>query len=136
MISVSNNSLFSGLGFKKLLPGIVWFLLVLILVCLPGEDIPDEGWVGIANFDKLVHAGLFGGIVFFFCLPFRKEDITKQQKRHIFTRIMIAVIVWGLTTEMIQRFFIPGRQYDLLDWLADSVGAAIAFFISLKFFAK
>jgi len=35
--------------------------------------------------------------------------------------------VWGLATEFIQKFFIPGRAFDLLDWLADSVGAVLVY---------
>jgi hypothetical protein len=129
----TSNSHFTKVTIKNFLPGIAWFFVVLILICLPGDDVPHEGWMSISHFDKLVHAGLFGGIVFFFCLPFKKTTIAKEEKINIFTRIMISAIVWGLTTELIQKYFIPGRQYDLMDWLADSIGAVIAFLVSLKF---
>ena len=121
--------------FIKFLPGIAWFLFVLVLICLPGEDMPEEpGWLNIPEFDKLVHAALFGGIVFWFCMPFKKSIISRPDKTNLFIKIAIATIVWGITTEYIQKFFIDGRQFDLLDWAADSAGAAIAFFVSRKFF--
>jgi hypothetical protein len=124
-----------ALRFIKFLPGIAWFLFVLVLICLPGEDVPEEpGWLNIPDFDKLVHAALFGGIVFWFCMPFKKSIISRQDKINIFIKIAIATIVWGITTEYIQKFFIDGRQFDLLDWAADSAGAVIAFFVSRKFF--
>ena len=97
---------------------------------------PDEDWLSLSGFDKLIHAILFGGLVFLFCFPFKKVAIEKPEKLNLFTRITIATIVWGLTTELIQKYFIPGRQYDLNDWLADSAGAVIAFFVSKKIFAK
>ena len=29
-------------------------------------------------------------------------------------------ILYGITTEYIQKFFIPGRSFNLADWLADT----------------
>lgn len=119
----------------KFIPGIAWFLFVLVLICLPGEDVPEEpGWLQIPDFDKLVHAALFGGIVFWFCMPFKKSAITKPAKINLFLKITIATVVWGIMTEFLQKFFIEGRQFDLVDWAADSAGAIIAFFVSRKFF--
>lgn len=121
--------------FKKFLPGIAWFLFVLVLLCLPGHDVPEEPeWLAIPDFDKLIHAVLFGGIVFWFCLPFKKSAMPAGDKINLFLRISIACIVWGLATELIQKFFIPGRQFALMDWAADSIGAIVAFFVCRKFF--
>jgi VanZ family protein len=33
----------------------------------------------------------------------------------------------GLTTEFIQKYLVPGRNFDLLDWAADSLGAFTTF---------
>ncbi|HOZ76854.1 MAG TPA: VanZ family protein [Ferruginibacter sp.] len=121
--------------FIPFLPGIAWFLFVLALICMPGEDLPEEpGWFNIPHLDKIVHAGLFGGLVFWFCLPFRKMMITRPQKINWFIKITIASILWGIATEYIQKFFLTGRQFDLVDWAADSAGAIIAFFLSRKLF--
>ena len=130
----NNNS--AAPGWLKFIPGIIWFIFVLVVVFLPGDDVPDESWLSLSNFDKLIHATLFGGLVFFFCLPFKKAVIERTEKLNLFLRITIATIVWGFTTELIQKYFIPGRQYDLIDWIADSVGAIIAFFISRRLFAR
>ncbi len=124
--------------FRKvlLIPGIAWFLIVLVLVCLPGKDVPDPEWITMPDFDKLVHAGLFGGIVFWFCMPFRNAPVERARKINVFIKIMLATVIWGITTEFIQKFFIEGRQFDLLDWAADSLGAVIAYFVSKRFFAR
>ena len=135
MKGLSNNP-YGNITIIKFLPGIAWFLLVLILICLPGKSIPQAGWLDFVDFDKFVHAGLFGGMVFLFCRPFRKADLGRDAKINLFIRIAMATCIWGITTEFIQKFFIPGRQFDLLDWAADSLGAIIAFFVSKKFFAK
>jgi len=123
------------LKFSKFLPGIAWFLIVLVLVCLPGKDLPEVSWLEkIVNFDKLVHAGLFGGIVFWFCMPFKTSLMNRQDKLNLYIKITIATCTWGITTELIQKYFIPGRNFDLVDWAADSLGAIIAFFVSKRFF--
>jgi VanZ family protein len=121
------------ISFKKFLPGIAWFFIVAVLTLMPGSDIPKIGWMdNIKNFDKIVHAGLFGGLAFLFSIPYFRSGYSFLQKRIIITRISIAVIVWGITVEFIQKFYIPGRDFELLDWAADSAGVLIAFWICIK----
>ncbi len=120
--------------FKKFLPGIVWFLIVLILTCMPGKDVPEISWLDGIYFDKWVHAGMFGGLTFFFSLPFYKSEFSAQQRLHYFIKIAIAASIWGLAIEFIQKFYAINRDFDLLDWAADSFGALVAFFICKKIF--
>lgn len=117
----------------KFLPGIAWFFIVCILTLMPGKDVPQVNWLGsIWEFDKLVHAALFGGMTFLFCLPLVKYPITHQEKLHYFIRIGLAVIVWGITIEFLQKYFIPGRDFELLDWAADTLGALIALWLVIR----
>lgn len=129
-----------GLPFRKFLPAIGWFIFTAVLVFLPGSDIPSTSWLDFIYFDKFVHAGIFGGITLLFCFPFFKVGISLHKKINYFIRISLAVILWGIIVEVIQRFFIPGRSFDLLDWAADSIGTYIAFLIcrtiSQRFSAK
>ena len=115
--------------FKMFLPGIAWFFIVALLTLLPGSDIPAIGWLENMQFDKIIHAGLFGGLTFLFSLPYFKANFSIQRKINYFIRIAMAASIWGLTVEFIQKFFIPGRDFDLLDWAADSVGVIIAFWL-------
>ncbi len=118
--------------FKKFLPGTAWFFMVGVLTLMPGKDVPEVSWLEIKNFDKFVHAVLFGGLTLLFCIPYFKAHFTLQQKVNSFIRIALAAIVWGITVEVIQKYFIPGRDFELLDWAADSVGALVALWISIK----
>ena len=124
------------LSFKKFLPGIAWFFVVLVLICLPGKEIPKIGWLININFDKAVHIGIFGLVTVLFCWPFYRSDVTTTHRINYFIKIAIATSLWGLTTEFIQKFWIPGRSFDLLDWAADSLGAAIAFWFCQKKFSN
>ena len=121
------------ISLNKFLPVIAWFFIVAILTLMPGRDVPKVSWLdNIKNFDKVVHAGLFGGLSFLFFLPYFKTGFSLKQKRNYLIRISLAVIVWGITVEFLQRFYIPGRDFDLLDWAADSAGVLIAFWICIK----
>ena len=120
------------ISFKKFLPAIGWFLFTAVLVFLPGSDIPESSWLDVIYFDKFVHAGIFGGLTLLFCLPYFKAHFTLQEKINYFIKISLAAILWGITVEIIQKWFVPGRSFDLLDWAADSVGVYIGFLVSKK----
>ena len=130
-MNIVNSTNGNGLGVKKFIPGIVWFILVLVLLCLPGSDLPKvEDWLNKIYFDKWVHIGLFAVLAFLFMWPFLKSSIDPREKWLFLVKISIAASVWGLTTEFIQRFYIPGRSFDLFDWAADSFGALLALIFS------
>ena len=116
---------------SKFYPGIAWFFLVLILVCIPGYDLPKvDNWLIEINFDKFIHVGLFAVLAYLFMLPIIRSGLSRKEKWHYFIKIAIATAIWGLTTEIIQKFFIPGRSFTLGDWLADSIGGFTALFYS------
>ncbi|MEO7523379.1 MAG: VanZ family protein [Ferruginibacter sp.] len=128
------------LTFKSFIPGIAWFFVVLTLICLPGGDIPEPSgwfeWIKLIQFDKLVHSGIFALLAFLFMRPFAKAGFSKKDKWNYFLKIALATCIWGLTTELIQKFFIPTRQFDLVDWAADSIGTLIALLFCRWFFLK
>lgn len=118
---------------KKFIPAILWFMLLLFLICLPGNQIPEHNpFLEKIFFDKWVHLGLFG-ILSMLCLyPLGSLAISQNLQQQWAIKICLACIMWGLTTEYIQKYFIPFRSFDLADWAADSVGVICAYFIWLK----
>ena len=122
---------------KRFIPGIAWFFLVLILICLPGDDLPKtDDWMSAIFFDKWIHAGLFAVLAFFFMKPVCKSNLPTQHKWIIVFKIALCASILGLTTEFIQKFFIPGRAFDLWDWAADSLGVILALIACRKFYLK
>lgn len=115
-------------------PAIACFVVVLVLVCLPDDNLPAKhGWLDISYLDKWVHGIMFATMTFLFLLPVAESSLYKKVKRHYFLRICISMCIWGLTTEFIQKFFVPSRSFDLFDWAADSVGILLAFIYCRKF---
>lgn len=122
--------------FIRFTPGIAWFIIVMVLLFAPGNEFPSTKWFGDIQLDKVVHAGVFGLMGLLFMLPIGIADIETSKKLAYFIRIAIAVSVWGLASEFIQKYWAVGRNFDLIDWLADSIGAAIAFLYCKKKYIK
>jgi VanZ family protein len=123
------------LPIKKFIPGIAWFFLVLIAVCIPGENLPKvDNWLIKIDYDKIIHIGLFSVLAYLFMYPFVKSSLSIKQKWYYFIKIAIATIIWGITTELIQKFFIPGRSFTLADWLADCIGGITALIFCKKYY--
>jgi len=120
-----------SITFKRFLPGIAWFFLVLVLICLPGSDLPTvNDWLGRLYFDKWVHTGLFAVLGFLFMLPFLRSPLETSVKKQYLLKVFLATLTWGLATELIQKYFISGRQFDWFDLAADSLGAVAALLFS------
>jgi len=115
------------LSVAKFAPAIICFLILFVLLILPEDSFPqDEEWLHFSFSDKIAHTFLFGITTFLFLLPIANSNLYKKFKRHYFLRIAIAMCIWGITTEFIQKFFVPSRSFDLLDWAADSFGILVA----------
>jgi VanZ family protein len=122
---------------KKFIPAIGWFFLVLILICLPGSKFPKtDDWLDIIFFDKWVHVGLFAVLAFLWMKPYLNSTLPKQTVLQIIFKIALSVSVWGLATEIIQKYFAYHRSFDWWDWAADSLGALLAFIICKKIIVK
>lgn len=112
------------------IPAFAWFVIIFILLVMPNDDIPNSFLSSIPNFDKLVHAGIFGFEVLMLSWPFFN---TPMANRQLFLKITIAVIAYGVIMEFVQKLT-PDRDYDTLDMVADSAGAIIAFFVANAWF--
>jgi TRAP-type uncharacterized transport system fused permease subunit len=126
-----------GIAAKKFIPGIAWFFLILVLVCTPGKDLPKVGdWFSLLDIDKLIHMGIFGVLAFLFMYPFLKSDLPKKQQWYYCIKIAIATCIYGYLTELIQKYYIPGRSYDMIDFASDGIGGIVALVFSKIFFLK
>lgn len=124
-------------GLIKYLPGIAWFFLTLIAISIPGKQLPKFGaWFEQISFDKLIHTFLFGMLAVLWMLPVAFSPLPVQNKKHWFIKVAIATAIWGLAAELIQKYFIPMRSYDVVDLIANTLGAIIAFVYFKAKFAK
>jgi VanZ family protein len=111
-------------------PAVVWTLFIFILLALPGKMLPNENHFSIPQLDKMVHIILFGSFVFLWSFYYSTKE-SKEIQMGKYLRITIIACLYGFTMEVIQKYFIPNRDFDIYDIAADVAGA-IAGYIVVK----
>lgn len=109
---------------------VCWTLLIGVLLTLPGSMLPDERRFRIPQFDKIVHIGLFGGFVFLWCFQLSSRGLPQKRLLRAFFVVFIFAAVYGIGMEYVQKYFIPHRDFELGDIIADLVGASLAYGLS------
>ncbi len=128
--------------FAKSFYPIAWTLIIGILLALPGSMLPKEQHFTIPQFDKIVHISLFGGFVFLWNLWLAGRPGATGRfgiagrptlANHLLRRFFIVFAlgcIYGIGMEYVQKYFIPGRDFDLADIIADMIGAGLAYGLS------
>lgn len=112
---------------KVYLPAIIVFFLCNISFFTPGYDLPEVGdWFGELSVDKLIHTAFFALMSFLFMYGAARTRSDPAIRNKAFTLIAIIFCGWGIAVELIQRWFIPGRSFSVMDMIADAAGAILA----------
>lgn len=105
------------------IPAVIWLIISIILLTLPGNDLPHNGIFNLPNFDKLVHFGMFFLLSVFFCFPFSKPGEKSSAITAVFYKVAFFVIIYGIVMEFVQKFFAVQRSFDIIDILFDTLGS-------------
>jgi VanZ family protein len=105
------------------LPPLLWAALILILTSIPGSLIPASPF---RNFDKIVHLAIYG------VLGWLTVRAWANGSRASASALVVLAVVscFGAIDEWHQQY-IPQRSMDLLDWAADTTGAAVGIVLAL-----
>lgn len=100
----------------------LWAVLVLTLTLIPAGDMPQVGWAAQVYLDKWVHAFLFGvqGVLLGAALAARGPWAMATAP---YWWALLLAVLFGAVVEVLQEQMGLGRHADLLDLLADAVGA-------------
>jgi VanZ family protein len=74
--------------------------------------------------DKLLHGVAYGGLCAVGLWAWARGEM-RRVRWSVAVAAVVACVLFGYSDEFHQRF-VPGRQYDLKDLLADGLGAAAA----------
>ncbi len=85
-------------------------VLSAIILFKPGSDGP----LPFPQADKVIHAATFALLAFTSWWRFRRPAV-----------IALCLLGYAVGSEVIQHFFIPGRDFELLDIGADLVGTSV-----------
>ncbi len=92
------------------------FGLTVYLSLMPQEFLPS----GINIWDKFSHSIAFAALALSAALGWPAKDFMRS--------VLIPLLIFGVLIEVTQ-YFIPGREFSLLDMLADTVGILIVWIV-------
>lgn len=105
----------------------LWFLTMNVLFFLPGSAFPSQNWLAAIYFDKWVHIGLFAGLLFLAGQVFALRPGWRTMLGWL-----MATLAYGYGVELIQKYFVANRSFDLTDIVADMAGAALGIWLSAR----
>jgi VanZ family protein len=107
---------------------VLWVAIQLTLTSLPGKDIPIDlphpvDWLG--------HLCMYAGLGF---LVARGAWLRAWPPRWL---IWIGVAIsLGAALDELHQIFVPGRDAEVTDWLADTVGASAGLVVGMRVMAS
>ena len=104
-------------------PLIIYWIMLFTATSLPAANLPS-----VAISDKIKHFGAFFGLSVLLSLTLLFQSKVLLFKKYFIAAALIISSVYGLLDEVHQSF-VPGRNSEFLDWVADSLGAAAGAFI-------
>ena len=125
-------ALIKRISSTKIFP-ILWTLLTIGLLCLPGKVIPGLGLFGIKHLDKLAHIVLFGGFVLLWGLYSWQRKKLRFDWLFLLAGITVLSIILGIVMEYVQVNFVPNRSFDVWDIWADVVGSVLVMYLLIRF---
>ena len=122
---------------SRLTAFVLWTLFILIVVGIPGSYIPKPvSFWRLLSPDKIVHIFLFGPFAFLllrylFSLP----ELHSKIKFPLLLTFFIGII-YATITELLQFFVFLGRNGNIYDAIADTVGVITGIYIYQKWNRK
>jgi len=103
------------------LPAILWGALIFTLSSIPGDSFPT---LPFTISDKIVHGGIFFVFCYLVYRALRNQTRFPKLSAHSLSISLLFTALYGALDEF-HQLYTPGREADILDFLADSVGGCI-----------
>ena len=103
---------------------LVWALIILALILIPGQQMPDFG--DIFSFDKLAHLGVFAILCFLMIVGFSKQfTFSALQKSPVKYTLLFTVVYAGILE--LGQTLIPGRYANFYDLSFNMAGGGVGY---------
>lgn len=106
------------------LPLIIHWVTIFILTSLPSDRLPS-----VEVSDKINHFLAFFVLGFFLNLTLKYQTKFPELKKNILLITVIIAAGYGLLDEL-HQLLVPGRSAEVLDWIADFIGAFSGCFLA------
>lgn len=104
-----------------------WLVLVtfLSLASFSGIEFNEDSWLNIPHLDKLVHVTFYFGITTLGVMFLRERTNGSFYFGKALLSIVFFAILYGIIIEVIQGRYTQDRQGDMLDVVANTIGAIV-----------
>lgn len=117
-------------------PALLWTGAILIISAVPGKYVPQvqDFWAWLGP-DKLIHLFLYAGFSLLWLVACRQYS-AKNPRFIIGFIVFIGGTVFGILMEWLQFHFISGRNGNIYDAIANTVGLILGWAIFHIFFRQ
>ena len=124
----------------KILIWVISEIILVFLILTYPIDISNltSHWFEKLPIDKLIHICLFGSLALSILVYFQYSTNSSLKTIRAKALALIFCILYGIGLEYYQKYFVPTRSFDVVDMLADALGALLAlpFFNRVKQFIQ
>ena len=113
---------------------LIWAAFILLLMSLPGQDLPDFDIWAIDIEDKLGHVAVFGLLnTLLVWGAIKRKGFLSTKTLWV---LALIGILYGGATELLQGYAFPSRYASVLDFLADTIGSVLGTVFAYYVFTK
>lgn len=110
-----------------------WVIIILMLVLLPGQQMPDLKGDYLISVDKVAHAFIFCILVLLMIIGFTKQSRYPALRNHAVAYSLKISVVFAISLEMLQ-FFSSARMVEFLDAVANVAGCISGWLLFLAIY--
>ncbi len=101
-------------------------LTVIILSCLPGNELPSLSWFSRWHGDKIAHIIMYAALTTLALWSTYQISSSSGWTWQIRLAVLISMILVGAALEYVQGHWIDHRDQDILDLLSNITGSLLA----------
>lgn len=103
-----------------------WAVLIVILSCLPEDNIPSPEWDILPYQDKILHLIFYCILSLFFIRAYQIQYKKSLANPDVVLISLAFILVFGTILEIIQDKFIQSRNGEIMDLVFDMIGLVLA----------
>ncbi|MBL7129214.1 MAG: VanZ family protein [Ignavibacteria bacterium] len=113
--------------YKYHIPVVLYCAAIFVQSSFPSIELPETDF---EFSDKLLHLVVYLILFFLFFYSLNNQNKNIKLKEHALLFSLLFTMIYGASDE-IHQYFVPNRECDFFDWLADAAGALLGLLILL-----
>ena len=103
----------------------MWAAVIMLTTLLPSSSLPAVSVWALFSFDSFAHAFLFSILTFLMIVGLAKQFSFLRLKHSPIRYSLFISTMFGIFIELMQHYLILGRQGDIIDVLANTIGCLL-----------